>query len=158
MLDEPPRVRDGPIITPTVAKSIVGQAGLQLTVMAALLGPMGEALTHHTTAAADAATAVAGAGAAVADAAVAAAAAAVAVGVDGAAAVGGAGVDRVEQYTLVFNSFVMMQLFNQVRLCCCYAGAAVMFVASRGRVQRAHGHLHHMCSMFGLGLQLCVQS
>jgi hypothetical protein len=48
------------------------------------------------------------------------------VGVDGAAAVGGAGVDRVEQYTLVFNSFVMMQLFNQVRgallllcWCCC---------------------------------------
>jgi hypothetical protein len=106
MLDEPPRVRDGPIITPTVAKSIVGQAGLQLAVMAALLGPLGDTLTHHTAAAAQAA---AGAGAAVTDAAVAAAAAvAVAAGADGGAP------DRIEQYTLVFNSFVLMQLFNQV--------------------------------------------
>jgi hypothetical protein len=110
MLDEPPRVRDGPIITPTVAKSIMGQAGLQLAVMAALLGPLGQELTHHTAAAAAVATqAAAGAGAAVTDAAVAAAAAvAVAAGADGGAP------DRIEQYTLVFNSFVLMQLFNQV--------------------------------------------
>jgi 4-hydroxyphenylpyruvate dioxygenase-like putative hemolysin len=111
MLDEPPRLRDGPIITPTVAKSIVGQAALQLTVMAALLGPLGETLTHHGTAVTDAAAAVAdaaaGAGAAVTDAAATAAAAAVAVGVDVAP-------ERIEQYTLVFNSFVLMQLFNQV--------------------------------------------
>lgn len=112
MLDEPPRVRGGPIITPTVAKSIVGQAALQLSVMAALLGPLGETLTHHgpavTGAAAAVADAAAGAGAAMSDAAVAAAAAAMSVGVDGAP-------ERIEQYTLVFNSFVLMQLFNQVR-------------------------------------------
>lgn len=111
MLDEPPRLRDGPIITATVAKSIVGQAALQLSVMAALLGPLGETLTHHGAAVTDAAAAVvdaaAGAGAAVTDAAATAAAAAVAVGVDVAP-------ERIEQYTLVFNSFVLMQLFNQV--------------------------------------------
>jgi Ca2+ transporting ATPase len=80
-LDEPPRVRDGPIITPTVAKSILGQAALQLGIMVALLGPLGNAL--------------------------------VAAGGD-TAAVGLNPDDHSCQYTLVFNSFVMMQLFNQV--------------------------------------------
>lgn len=108
-------MRDGPIITPTVAKSIVGQAALQLSVMAALLGPLGEALTHHDSAA------VTSAAAAVTDAAAGAGAAAmVAVGglseAAAGAAAGGLVPDRVEQYTLVFNSFVLMQLFNQVRV------------------------------------------
>lgn len=80
-LDEPPRLRDGPIITPTVAKSILGQAALQLGVMAALLGPLGTTL-------------------------VAAGGGPVAAGLDPG--------DHTCQYTLVFNSFVMMQLFNQV--------------------------------------------
>jgi len=111
MLDQPPRLRDGPIITPTVAKSIVGQAALQLSVMAALLGPLGESLTH-TAAAADAAAVTDAAVAAVA--AGGAAAAAVMSGVGGVDVVGGA--ERIEQYTLVFNSFVLMQLFNQVRV------------------------------------------
>jgi hypothetical protein len=79
--------------------------------MAALLGPLGETLTQHGAAATDAAAAVvdaaAGAGAALADAAGTAAAAAVVAGVDVAP-------ERIEQYTLVFNSFVLMQLFNQV--------------------------------------------
>jgi hypothetical protein len=138
MLAEPPRLRDGPIITPTVAKSILGQAGLQLTVMAALLGPLGQALlTHGPAAAAAAAAATAGGDAAgvTSEAAVAAASAGVGVGAaaaaaavsvagDIAAAAGGGGFievggllgspDRLEQCTLVFNAFVLMQLFNQV--------------------------------------------
>lgn len=76
-------MRDGPIITPTVAKSILGQAALQLGIMVALLGPVGNAL--------------------------------VAAGGD-TAAVGLNPEDHLCQYTLVFNSFVMMQLFNQVRI------------------------------------------
>jgi len=85
MLDEPPRLRDGAIITPTVAKSIFGQAVLQLGVMGLLLGPLGVALAE-----------------AGGDSAAARAAAAAVVG------------DHGLQYTLVFNSFVFMQLFNQV--------------------------------------------
>jgi len=88
MLDEAPRLRDGAIITPTVAKSIFGQAVLQLGVMGLLLGPLGVTLAE---AGGDSAAAQA-------------AAAAVAVG------------DHGLQYTLVFNSFVFMQLFNQVGL------------------------------------------
>lgn len=96
-LDEPPRARDGPIITPTVAKSILGQAGLQLAVLAALLGPLGEALVDMG--------AQQGAAAHAAAAAVAAAGDVAAVGLSP---------ERACQYTLVFNSFVLMQLFNQV--------------------------------------------
>jgi hypothetical protein len=110
-LDEPPRARDGPIITPTVAKSILGQAVLQLGVMAALLGPLGEALVAH-----------ASSGAAAAEAAVAAAAVGAMTAVGGAVGdvaagelAGGLSPERAAQYTLVFNSFVLMQLFNQVR-------------------------------------------
>lgn len=106
MLDEAPRERDGPIITPTVAKSIVGQAALQLGVMAALLGPLGDALTTHasdTAAVTTTAMVADGAGAALA-----------AVTAATVAAVGEGGAERIEQYTLVFNSFVLMQLFNQV--------------------------------------------
>lgn len=83
-LDEPPRARDGAIITPTVAKAILGQAALQLGVLAALLGPLGAAV--------------------------------MAVGGDAAAATGLDAADHTAQYTLVFNTFVIMQLFNQVRL------------------------------------------
>lgn len=135
MLDQPPRVRDGPIITPTVAKSIVGQAALQLAVMAALLGPLGESLTHKATAAATADTA------AVTDAAVAAVAAG---GAAAAAVVSGVGVDvvgvgheRIEQYTLVFNSFVLMQLFNQVRVF--LGGGLASCCAARVIVCAVHG-------------------
>lgn len=123
MLDEPPRVRDGPIITPTVAKSIVGQAALQLGVMAALLGPLGEALvTTQLEASSGAVMDAAAAAAVAAGAAVSAAAAGVMEA--GVSAVGGGG-DRVEQYTLVFNSFVLMQLFNQVRWYVCVWGGGM---------------------------------
>jgi hypothetical protein len=113
-LDEPPRAREGPIITPTVAKSILGQAALQLAVMAALLGPLGEALVAHGGGASS--SGMAGAGAA---AAMAAAGALTAVGgavadVAGGELAGGLSPERAAQYTLVFNSFVLMQLFNQV--------------------------------------------
>jgi hypothetical protein len=43
VLLEAPRRRSGPLVTPTVAKGIAGQAALQLGVLAALLGPLGEA-------------------------------------------------------------------------------------------------------------------
>jgi hypothetical protein len=109
-LDEAPRALDGPIITPTVAKSILGQAALQLGVMAALLGPLGEALVQHASSAA------------AAEAAVAAAAVGAMTAVGGAVGdvaarelAGGLSPERAMQYTLVFNSFVLMQLFNQVR-------------------------------------------
>ncbi|WIA29940.1 hypothetical protein OEZ86_000039 [Tetradesmus obliquus] len=112
-LDEPPRARDGAIITPTVAKAILGQAALQLAVLAALLGPLGEALvglgqgggsgigSGMAAAAAAAVGVMTAAGGALAD-------------VAGGELGGGLSPERAEQYTLVFNAFVLMQLFNQV--------------------------------------------
>lgn len=97
VLDEPPRSRDGSIITPTVAKSIIGQAVLQLSVMAALLGPLGVAL--------------------------------VATGQPDVTGV--VDVDHTCQYTLVFNSFVIMQLFNQVRDSSCWVTVLDMSIAGQ---------------------------
>lgn len=68
ILDDRPVSSSAPLITPTVAKNIVGQAVYQLGVMYVLVFFGGEAL----------------------------------------------GVDNEVKNTLVFNSFVMMQLFNQV--------------------------------------------
>lgn len=96
-----------------MAKAILGQAALQLAVLAALLGPLGEALvglgqgggsgigSGMAAAAAAAVGVMTAAGGALAD-------------VAGGELGGGLSPERAEQYTLVFNAFVLMQLFNQV--------------------------------------------
>jgi hypothetical protein len=94
-----------------VAKSILGQAALQLGVMVALLGPLGEALVTHANSSAAAAEAAVTAAAVGAMTAVGGAVGDVA----GGELAGGLSPERAMQYTLVFNSFVLMQLFNQVR-------------------------------------------
>lgn len=133
MLDVPPSRPDDPLVTPTVLKHIAGQALFQLTVLYGML----LAAQHYSTAGGhdiagvvqDPATAAAtvdatlamlfgggGAAAAAAPAATAAAAAAASsssgvagvLGSNGAALVDGIG------GTLVFNTFVQMQLFNQL--------------------------------------------
>lgn len=72
LLDEPPHRRSEPLVPPTVVKHIIGQALLQLSILAAILGPWGSDL---------------------------------------------AGGDGEVQRTLLFNTFVWLQLFNQVRVC-----------------------------------------
>lgn len=117
VLDLPPCRPDQPLISPTVAKHIAGQAAFQLAVLAALLA------AHQSSGGGSGAEADAAASAA------STAAAAVAAHpwellpqaglwlqqqvLGPAGGPGGAGGAALRN-TMVFNSFVMMQLFNQV--------------------------------------------
>ncbi|KAI8463798.1 MAG: hypothetical protein J3K34DRAFT_526699 [Monoraphidium minutum] len=69
LLDEPPHRLEEPLVPPTVVKHILGQAALQLAILASVLGPLGAEL---------------------------------------------AGGDGEVQRTLLFNTFVWLQLFNQI--------------------------------------------
>ncbi len=132
MLDVPPSRPDDPLVTPTVLKHIAGQALFQLTVLYGML----LAAQHYSTAGGhdiagvvqDPATAAAtvdatlamlfgGGGAAAAAPAANAAAAAAASSSSGIAGVlGSSGAALVDGIggTLVFNTFVQMQVFNQL--------------------------------------------
>jgi hypothetical protein len=108
LLDAPPNRPNDPLVTPTVLKHIVGQAAFQLTVLYGMLVALEDYGGGGAAAVSVAASAGAGGGGGLE---------AVMATLFGETGGGGGGSgsphSHVLEMTLVFNTFVQMQLFNQ---------------------------------------------